>query len=104
MQFDVYENENPSSRKRFPYLLDVQADLLQALATTVVVPLGPRAEAEERTLSRLMPVLRLDGQEVVAHTPQLAGIARRHVGRHVGNVAHARDDIVAALDLLFTGS
>lgn len=104
MQFDVYENENPSSRSRFPYLLDVQADLLRALSTTVVVPLSPWHGAEDRTLSRLMPVLHVEGQEVVAHTPQLAGVARRHVGRCVGNLAHARSEIVAALDLLFTGS
>ena len=36
-QFDVYHNPNPATRKTIPYLLDVQADLLDAMATRVVV-------------------------------------------------------------------
>lgn len=42
MQFDVYENENPASRQRFPYLLDVQAELLDSLGTRVIIPLVVR--------------------------------------------------------------
>ena len=38
-QFDVYLNPNSSTRRNIPYLLDVQADLLDAMATRVVVPL-----------------------------------------------------------------
>ena len=38
-QFEVYENPNPQSRDDIPYLLDVQSDLLEPLATRVVVPL-----------------------------------------------------------------
>jgi hypothetical protein len=32
-QFDVYRNPNAATRERMPYLLDVQPDLLDALAT-----------------------------------------------------------------------
>ena len=38
-QFDVHINPNPATRKAIPYLLDVQADLLDTLATRVIVPL-----------------------------------------------------------------
>ena len=38
-QFDVYLNPNAATRKIIPYLLDVQADLLDTLSTRVVVPL-----------------------------------------------------------------
>ena len=38
-QFDVYLNPNADTSKAIPYLLDVQADLLDRLATRVVVPL-----------------------------------------------------------------
>ncbi|PWV68837.1 CcdB family protein [Halomonas sp. A11-A] len=40
-QFHAYENRNPASRERYPYLLDIQCDLLGELRTTVVVPLCP---------------------------------------------------------------
>jgi toxin CcdB len=38
-QFDVYENRNKQTHPSIPYLLDVQAGLLDTLATRVVVPL-----------------------------------------------------------------
>ncbi|MCH4565418.1 CcdB family protein [Halomonas sp. EGI 63088] len=30
-QFCVYENKNPASRRQYPYLLDIQSDLLRTL-------------------------------------------------------------------------
>lgn len=103
MPFDVYTNPNPAARQRFPYLLDVQADLLETLETRVVVPLAPREACAEATLTRLMPVLEVEGQELIAFTPQIAAIPRSRLGGHVGNVAGARSEITAALDLLLTG-
>lgn len=47
-QFDVYINPNTATRKVIPYLLDVQADLLDTLTTRVVVPL---IKAEEMGLA-----------------------------------------------------
>jgi toxin CcdB len=38
-QFTVYENKNPRTKKAYPYLLDIQADLLEELRTTAVIPL-----------------------------------------------------------------
>ena len=42
-QFTVYRNKNPRSRATFPYLLDVQSDLLDGLQTRVVIPLTKAA-------------------------------------------------------------
>ncbi|MBF0624034.1 MAG: CcdB family protein [Magnetococcales bacterium] len=36
-------------------------------------------------------------------TPELAGIHRRQLGARVDSLAQARDEIVAARDLLITG-
>ena len=38
-QFDVYRNPSPATRSRMPFLLDVQAGVLDSLATRIVVPL-----------------------------------------------------------------
>jgi toxin CcdB len=103
VQFDVYENENVSTKKRFPYLLDVQADLLDSLGTHVVIPLAVEAESKEIVLSQLMPVLPIKGQNHVVVTPQLAGISVRDLSRKVENVSGFRTEIIAALDMLITG-
>ncbi|MEW6282706.1 MAG: CcdB family protein [Candidatus Eremiobacterota bacterium] len=103
MQYDVYRNRNPASNKRFPYLLEVQAALLEGLDTRVVVPLAAREQFAGKILTRLMPLLQIKGKELVAVTPQMAGIAKRELGDCVGNLGLARQEIIAALDFLLTG-
>ena len=45
--------------------------------------------------------MRLSPGEAV--TPELAGIPRKSLGVQVGDLSHRRYDIIAALDLLYTG-
>jgi toxin CcdB len=35
-QFDVYTNQNPLTKRAIPYLLDIQTDLLNNLATQII--------------------------------------------------------------------
>ena len=101
-QFDVYLNPNPDTRKIIPYLLDVQADLLDTLATRVVAPLV-LAEKMELAARQLNPQFKVKGVAVVMSTAELAGITNRSLGEKVASLKTKRDEIIAALDLLFTG-
>lgn len=40
MQYDVYPNPSPRMRDIYPFVVDVQSDLLKALATRMVVQLA----------------------------------------------------------------
>jgi toxin CcdB len=101
-QFDVYLNPNAATRKAIPYLLDVQADLLDTLATRVVAPL---VLAEEMGLAakHLNPQFKIKGTAVVMSTAELAGVSNRSLGDKVVSLKNKRDEIIAALDLIFTG-
>ncbi|MEW6611637.1 MAG: CcdB family protein [Pseudomonadota bacterium] len=101
-QFDVHRNPNPATRAVVPYLLNVQSDLLDRLATRVVVPLVRAAELEQAA-AQLNPCFEIEGQAVVMSTPELAGVPQRALGERVLSLQHRRDEITAALDLLFTG-
>jgi len=101
-QFDVYRNPDASTRARFPFLLEIQSDLLESLATRVVVPLAAAGD-DTTPIARLMPVFEVDGRRVVMRTPEMAGIPRKAIGAHVGSLAAQRHEIVAALDVLITG-
>lgn len=103
MQFDVYQNKNTTTSQRFPYLLDVQASLLQSLQTRVVVPLAPKKAFEKKVITRLMPILEIQGEEYVAVMPQIAGIPARELQNPITNASLFRAEIIAALDLLITG-
>jgi toxin CcdB len=103
VQFDVHRNTNSSTKMRYPYLLDVQADLLSSLGTRVVVPLTLEKESKDMILTQLMPVFLIRGKKYVAVTPQMAGIARRELGDQIENLTEFRTEILAALDMLLTG-
>ena len=100
---EVHANPNPDSRAAIPFLLDIQADLLSSLATRVVVPLYREAAAPRHPMARLTPLIEFQGQPYVAMVPELAGLARRHLGPTAGDLGLARSEIIAALDLLITG-
>jgi toxin CcdB len=102
-QFDVYRNPNRASRARVPYLLDVQSDLLEPLATRIVVPLCKPEVLGGKPAERLNPAFVVEGRKVLMLTPELAGVPRRVLGDQVANLAAERPTIVAALDLAITG-
>jgi len=102
-QFDVYRNAHPASRARVPYLLDVQSDLLDTLATRVVVPLCKPEVLRGKLAERLNPVFEIEGRKMVLLTPELAGVSRKSLGEKIANLANRRDSIIAALDLVITG-
>jgi toxin CcdB len=100
-QFDVYHNTNPATQEQIPYLLDVQTDLIDVVKTRVVVPLeicGSFAPA-----ARLSPVFQIEDVTVAMSTPELAGVHLRSLGSFVCSLSHKRQEIMGALDLLFSG-
>lgn len=101
-QFDVYFNPNRDTRNAIPYLLDVQSDLLDMLATRVVVPLIVTEEMGQGA-ARLNPQFKVKGVAVVMSTAEVAGVPVRALGDKVMSLKSKRDEIIAALDLLLTG-
>ena len=98
-QFDLFANPFPRSRERQPYLVALQSDLLsRSLDTVVVAPL--EAADSDKYADRLNPrvdkAFTLIAQEIVT-------VRKSVLGGACGSLAHERDHIIAALDLLFTG-
>jgi toxin CcdB len=102
-QFDVYRNPNAATRARIPYLLDVQSDLLDPLATRIVVPLCKPDVLSGKPAERLNPAFEVEGRKLLMLTPELAGVSRKALGEQVTNLAAERAAIIAALDLVLTG-
>ena len=101
-QFDVYLNTNPATKKNVPFLIDVQADLLDGLATRVVVPLFISA-VFGKPAQHLNPQFTIQDFKVVMSTAELAGVSENILGEKVANLKEQRNEIIAALDFLFTG-
>lgn len=102
-QFAVYRNKSPRTKSTFPFLVDVQSDLLDPLNTRVVVPLTKVAGLAKKPVSHLTPVVSFDGDAYVLMTPQLAGMARSDLGAQAGTLVDEREKIMNAVDFLLTG-
>lgn len=101
-QFDVYHNPNEETNQIVPYLLDIQADLLDNLATRVVVPLIT-ASTVGKPIKYLNPKFQIDDITVLMSTAELAGVPVSAIGEKVDSLKEQRDKIIAALDFLFVG-
>jgi toxin CcdB len=102
-QFDVFPNPCADNRERFPYLIVLQSDLLERLGNVVVAPLRSTRYEAAIPISRLNPVVEVNGEPCFIRIQDLAAIPVRHLQTPVANLSIQRDDIVAALDVLFTG-
>jgi toxin CcdB len=101
MQCDVHRNADDDSGQ-IPYLLDVQANLLADLQTRVVVPLI-RVDAFGRRATRLHPRFTIDGQDVVMATHLIAAVRKQALGDAITSLQDKRDDMINAIDVLWSG-
>lgn len=102
-QFSVYQNNNKASQARYPLLLNIQNDLLSSMQTCVVVPLSSLEIMSHSPMTKLTPILKVQGQDYCMLTPQMAGIHKRDLGNEVENLATYQHDIIAAIDFLLSG-
>ncbi len=102
-QFSVYKNKNSRTKKTFPYLLDIQSDLLGQLRTTVVIPLGKYSTVKDQVITRLCPIVEIDGNKYAALTQQIAGIEKSLLGTNVTNISDYKSEFIDAIDLIISG-
>ena len=98
-QFTVYKNENSKTNKEYPYIIDVQNNILSSLHTCVVVPLS----LTMKPIKHLNPVFEIEGRNVVMSTAQMAGVDRSMLNKKVTNLEHSRRQIVDAIDFMIVG-
>ena len=102
-QFDIYANPNKKSKRAYPFILDLQNNLIDDLTTRIVAPLAIYTEFKDEELKRLTPRVSYEEQELLILIPQITSIPANLLKKPIGTLAHLRDEIVAALDFAITG-
>ena len=100
-QFDV---RKIVGRGPYPLVLEVQADVLDRLERRVVVPMVARRKYGEKPIPRLNPVVVVAGTEYVLLVHDLASVPTSLLGERVDSLPGVRNEVIAAIDLLFTGT
>jgi toxin CcdB len=103
MQYDVYPNPSPRMRDIYPFVVDIQSDLLKALPTRMVVPLAVTELPSTSLPRRLCPVLEVQGQSLMLVPFEAAPLDKRHLKSKVTSVREYAHDIVAAMDAVLSG-
>lgn len=101
-RFDIYPNPIRLDRDAFPYVMEIQSDLLYRFAERVCVPLA-RAQAFPGMTERFNPAIEVQGEALHLHP---LGIAVFLIKELHEPVAHAKTQALAidtALDMLLRG-
>ena len=101
MQFTIYRNKG--NARAYPYLLDVQSDIIGELNTRMVIPLFPLAAFTGRPAQRLNPMIIVEGDKYLVMTHEMAGVRQTQLGAIVAEVQESRQLIKDAIDFLMDG-
>ena len=99
-RFDVYMHPDAVLRKKTPYLLDVQNNHIDRIATRVVLPMR-RADLFDQPMSSLNPLFEIAGKQVVLDTAAMAAFPAMELKKPVLSLGAQSQAIVDALDVLF---
>jgi len=103
MQFDVYRNPSPRMREQYPFVVDIQSDLLGSLATRMVVPLAISQLASSDVPRSLCPVFQVQGLQLMLLPFEAAPIPKSLLKTDVQSVKRFASEIVAAMDAVMSG-
>jgi len=102
-QYHIYENLNSSSKSVYPYLVDVQATILNDLETRIVIPLAIKDKFGNGIVKNLNPIIKIHKKDYVLITQQMAGISNKQIGSSICDCLSSRQEILSAIDFLITG-
>jgi toxin CcdB len=102
-QFDVYANPSKTTRKAYPFIVDIQSNVISAIATRIVVPLGSKSHFRNEGMTGLTPTVEYGGENLLLLIPQIASVPAKSLKNPIGSLSHLRDEIIAALDFAIKG-
>lgn len=101
-QYDVFANPSRSAADGIPYVVVIQSDLLDALATRLTIPLAVFTSGT-KVPTALCPVILVRGKRLHALAHYAAPLPAKHLRRPVDNVAAQASALVSAMDAVLSG-
>ncbi len=102
MQHDLHANPNPRSRRAYPFIVVLQADVTEG-DTRLIAPLAPMLGPFAGATGRALPRVDHEDKRYVVTLPLISSLPRNRLRHAIGSLASYRDDITRALDWLFFG-
>ncbi len=93
-QYSVYKNENKSSKKTYPFFVDVQSDLLDSLNSRVVIPLSLSEAMNNINVKNLCPIFEIGDKRYILLAHQMTSIPASLLKKNVGSLENKRYEIL----------
>lgn len=90
-------------RDQYPFVVDVQSNLLSSLATRMVVPLAVTSLAAKELPQRLCPVFSVRRKNLMLVPFEAAPLDKRLLKTEVSSLRDRAGDIIAAMDAVTSG-
>jgi toxin CcdB len=68
-----------------------------------VIPLTPQKLFGKAVITKLSPILKIEDDNYIALTQQIAGIDRKSLGKEAYDLTQYRSEIISALDFIISG-
>lgn len=101
-QYCVYKN-NSITKKNYPFLLDVQSELLSYLDTRLVIPLSLMGNFNNQLIRNVNILIRIQNKDYILLTQQMAAIPVGMIGEEMMFCEEHRQEILRCIDFLVTG-
>lgn len=101
-QYDVFTNPSRIGTDSIPYVVVVQSDVLDGLATRLTIPLSV-LDVSIKVPTALCPIVLVKGQRLRALAHYAAPLPAKALRRPVDNVASQASALVSALDAVLSG-
>ena len=101
-QFDVFVNSLAATRRTYPFVVALQSNFAQGARDQIVAPMVPLALIP-KVVSRLAPIVALDGSEHMVLVSALTGMSSRDLRQRHGSLMSSRSELLSAIDYLFFG-
>ncbi len=102
-QFDILINKNIKSRNEVPFLINLQSDPMDLLATRIVAPLRETSKYSDQVLTKIHIPISINSTDYTIFISELASIPTNVIGEKVIHANFLRQECTDAIDLLFTG-
>jgi CcdB protein. len=102
-QFSIHINTNTATKDNYPFLVDIQNQILDSMETRLVVPLMLLSKYKKELIKELMPIIEINRKKYVVLIPLLASIHKKNLGQIVADIGSKRQEIIYGLDFLITG-
>ena len=103
MQFDVYANPSSKLSEQYPFVVDVQSNLISALATRMVVPLATTKLKIDELPHRLCPLIDVNKRSLMLVPFEAAPLPKRLLKKKVISAKQHANEIIAAMDAVISG-